>query len=240
LIRQGDVSVEQRRGLKRLLPYLGGVADVRPSELRFDLMKTQRVNAEYKFLLLICKLLFEFMLMAEDNGERRLRAFLPDDKVMPRLYEEFVCGYYRYHHPEFHAGKRQINWDLSVEPETSFLPKMETDITLTYEGKTLIIDTKWYGKTMASYWRESPYSEGKHKYHSGNMYQIYSYVTNAAKGAQGSVEGVLLYAKTDEPVTPDGTYTIGGNDISVKTLALSGDFESISAQLEKLAAPLKQ
>jgi 5-methylcytosine-specific restriction enzyme subunit McrC len=240
LQRHGDISIERRRGLKRLMAYLSGVTDVRPIEIRFDLLKTQRINAEYKFLLLICRLLFECMLMTEENGERRLQAFLPDDKVMPKLYEEFVCGYYKYHHPEFHAGKRQINWDLTDIPDSDFLPKMETDITLTFNGKTLILDTKWYGKTMSAYWRESPYQSGKHKYHSGNMYQIYSYVNNAAKGTVGDVSGVLLYAKTDEEITPDNEYFISGNGIGVKTLDLSMDFAKISAQLESLATTLTQ
>ncbi|GHU56662.1 5-methylcytosine-specific restriction system specificity protein McrC [Clostridia bacterium] len=238
LLRHGDISTERRRGLKRLMAYLSEVAEIRPIEIRFDLLKTQRVNAEYKFLLLICRLLFEFMFMTEENGERRLRAFLPDDKVMPKLYEKFLCGYYKYHHPEFHAGKRQIKWDLTDIPDGDFLPKMETDITLSLGSKTLIIDTKWYGKTMAAYWRESPYQSGKHKYHSGNMYQIYSYVNNAAKGVVGNVSGALLYAKTDEGVTPDNEYSISGNDISVKTLDLSVDFAGISAQLENIAQTL--
>ena len=230
LLRHGELSVNARIGLKRVLAYLGGVKDIRPSEIRFDLLKTQRVNQEYKMLLSVCQLLFDGLLMTDKNGERKLRSFLPDDK-MHQLYERFVREYYRYHHPEFHAKASQIAWDLDFDSDSPELPSMRSDITLFYGGRTIIIDTKWYSRTMAAYF-------GKASYHSGNMYQIYSYVSNTARGTSGKVSGILLYAKTDEPVTPDGDYTISGNRISVKTLDLSQRFEGIQAQLESIASAL--
>ena len=75
-------------------------------------------------------------------------------------------------------------------------------------------------------------------YHSHNFYQIYTYVKNADKAKNGSVSGMLLYAKTDEDVTPDDDFVIGGNGISVKTLGLSQHFARIQSQLEKVAARL--
>ena len=230
LIRHGELSTKTRNGLKRLLAYLSGVEDIRPSEIRFDLLKTQRVNNEYKMLLSVCKLLFDGLLMTSENGERKLRAFLPDEK-MHQLYERFVREYYRYHHPEFDARASLIDWDLESGSDTTDLPSMRSDTTLAYGGKTIIIDTKWYGKTMTAYY-------SKASYHSGNLYQIYSYVGNTAKGTSGNVTGTLLYAKTDEPVTPDGEYTISGNRIVIKTLDLSQDFAGIKRQLESVASTL--
>ena len=79
---------------------------------------------------------------------------------------------------------------------------------------------------------------GKKTYHSHNLYQIYTYVKNADKAKNGSVSGMLLYAKTDEDITPDNDFLIGGNGISVKTLDLSQPFSGIRSQLEKVAARL--
>lgn len=56
------------------------------------------------------------------------------------------------------------------------------------------------------------------------MYQIFNYVKNKDMNQTGKVSGVLLYTKTDEEITPDHDYHINGNQISVKTLDLSGDF----------------
>ena len=43
-----------------------------------------------------------------------------------------------------------------------------------------------------------------------------------------------VYAKTDEKITPDSDYSMGGNQIGVKTLDLDTDFPLIEKQLESL------
>jgi len=65
---------------------------------------------------------------------------------------------------------------------------------------------------------------------SGNLYQIYTYVKNKDSGATGNVAGILLYAKTDEAITPDNDFIIGGNRISLKTLDLGQEWSEITRQ----------
>ncbi|MCS3026687.1 hypothetical protein NXW75_29485 [Bacteroides xylanisolvens] len=48
---------------------------------------------------------------------------------------------------------------------------MRTDITLTFKERTLIIDTKYYSKSMQCQF-------DKRTIHSNNLYQIHSYVMN--------------------------------------------------------------
>ena len=67
--------------------------------------------------------------------------------------------------------------------------------------------------------------------YSGNMYQIFTYVKNQDAMNTGNVSGMLLYAKTEESITPDCSFVIGGNKISVKTLDLNKEFNLIAAQL---------
>ena len=75
--------------------------------------------------------------------------------------------------------------------------------------------------------------------HSGNLYQIYTYVKNTAAGHPDSkVSGLLLYAGTDETIQPDNTYAMSGNRISVKTLDLNQKFTTIANQLDSIAAGL--
>lgn len=68
--------------------------------------------------------------------------------------------------------------------------------------------------------------------HSGNLYQIYTYVKNMDKDGSGKVSGLLLYAKTDEMITPEAKFSLDGNKIMVKTLDLYCDFETIKKQLD--------
>ena len=71
--------------------------------------------------------------------------------------------------------------------------------------------------------------------HSNNLYQIFTYVKNHDRKNTGNVSGMLLYAKTQESITPDCVFPMGGNQISVKTLDLNLPFSSIAAQLDKIA-----
>ena len=108
---------------------------------------------------------------------------------------------------------------------------MQSDITLSFGNKMLIIDAKYYSHTTQVQF-------DKHTIHSNNLYQIFTYVKN--KDAQfgdepHEVSGMLLYAQTDEAVQPDNTYRMSGNKITVKTLNLDCDFKEIAGQLNAIA-----
>ena len=77
----------------------------------------------------------------------------------------------------------------------------------------------------------------KRTFHSGNLYQIFTYVKNKEAQLQEKpheVAGMLLYAKTDEDIVLDNEYRMSGNRISVKTLDLNQDFEKIRKQLDQI------
>ncbi len=105
---------------------------------------------------------------------------------------------------------------------------MQTDIFLRLKERVLILDAKYYGRTLLQQF-------DIYTLHSGNMYQIFTYVRTQDKDNTGNVSGILLYAKTDESVTPDCMFQIGGNQIGAKTLDLNMDFKVIAAQLNKIA-----
>ena len=139
--------------------------------------------------------------------------------------------YYVQEHCELNAAASGINWVLDDENKT-MLPAMQTDITLSKGNNVLIIDAKYYSKTLQSQY-------DTYSIHSGNLYQIFTYVKNKTAGYKGdthTVSGMLLYAKTDEQVQPDKqVYHMSGNKISVRTLDLNQDFSEISRQLDEIA-----
>ena len=71
---------------------------------------------------------------------------------------------------------------------------------------------------------------------SNNLYQIFTYVKNKDYHGSGNVSGLILYARTDEDITPNHDYQIGGNRISVKTLDLGAEWTEIVSQLTGVAA----
>ena len=106
---------------------------------------------------------------------------------------------------------------------------MQTDITLQKGDKTLIIDAKYYGKSMAQ-------SYSKETLRSAHLYQIFAYVKNMDTANTGNVSGLLLYAKTEDEVFPEGEpFVIGGSSIGARTLDLNREFEKIAGQLDDIA-----
>ena len=49
---------------------------------------------------------------------------------------------------------------------------------------------------------------------------------------------MLLYAKTNEEIIPNGEYMMSGNKIMVKTLDLNKEFKFIAQSLNKIALDL--
>ena len=56
---------------------------------------------------------------------------------------------------------------------------------------------------------------------------------SSGKTKNTNVSGLLLYAKTQEALTPDCRYDIDGNVIAAKILDLNQEFSSIARQLDE-------
>lgn len=227
IIRLSEVAAKRKKELKKLMLYFANVDECDPRRIAWSGIKYHRNNATYKMLINICYLIVEGMLQMEQGGRKKLSRFL-DDQRMHKLFERFVLEYYRKHYPQYSVLAAQVDW-ITDDGMIEYLPTMQTDITIEYAGKILIIDTKYYSKTMQY---RSLYDS--RTIHSNNLYQIFTYVKNRDKDGSGNVSGVLLYAKTDEAITPDSDYRLSGNQIGVKTLNLNTDFPMIEHQLEGL------
>lgn len=228
LIREKTVDAKRRKALKNALLFFENVDELDPTAIPWGSIRYQRSSREYRMLINVCYFVVKGLLQTTEKGERRMASF--SDEQMAALYEKFILGYYRHHHPDLHPASSTVKWDLAPEtPEADvrFLPMMKTDITLKKGEKTLIIDAKYYARTMQTHFE-------KQSFHSGNLYQIFTYVKNEDQTGTGNVSGVLLYAKTGEAIIPGSRYLIGGNWIAVRTLDLNVDFKLIEKQLDGL------
>lgn len=232
LLRQKDIEERYKAELKKKMLYFSAVDEIELSGIRWSDIRFQRNNRTYQLLLGICQLLIEGSLMTTEKGEYHLAHFI-DDQRMSRLYEKFILEYYAQEFGErikgFSSRAAQIPWQLD-DGYDALLPVMQTDITLTYGHQILIIDAKYYRRTMQT-------NHDVQTLHSGNLYQIFTYVKNKEAQLSGTgykVSGMLLYAKTDEELVPDNIYQMSGNQISVKTLDLNHEFSEIEKQLKQI------
>lgn len=230
LVKDNGVSNERKIALNKLLVFFDGVSILDPSTIEWSRLHYQRNNKNYEMLLNICYFVMDGMLQTTDKGDYKMATF--SDEHMARLYEKFILEYYRHHHTYLsEARAAQVKWDLVGENDDAmirFLPVMQTDIFLRLNEKILILDAKYYGKILQSQY-------DKYTLHSGNVYQIFTYVKNQDKANTGNVAGMLIYAKTQEDITPDCLFNMGGNQIGAKTLDLNRDFKLIAAQLDSIA-----
>lgn len=227
LIKEKSVKEDKRIILKKCLLFFGTVDNIEPSAIRWDKVHYHRNNQSYKMLLNICRLIIDGMLLSTESGDYKLASFL-DDQRMSHLYEKFILEYYRYHHPELRANPDQVKWNLDDDNDL-WLPGMVTDITLKKSGKILIIDAKYYGQQMQS-------NFDVQTYRNANLYQVFTYVKNMDVNHDGSVAGMLLYAKTGEEFQPSNKFKMDGNEISVGVLDLSIPFSEIKSQLESIVS----
>lgn len=228
LVRHGEVSAQRKDALRRVLAYLDAVTLIAPTSIRWSALTYHRSNASYRLLLGVCELIVRGLLPTESAGGTQLSAWISDD-TMSTLYERFLREYYAFHHPELSPGAPIIPWDLDPSGHLSGqLPEMRTDVTLRRAGRTLIVDAKYYGRTL----QEG--RGGKLTIHSANLYQILTYVKNEDSGRDGSVSGLLLYARTNAEEQPELDVVIQGNRIGAQALDLNQPWGSIAAHLEGL------
>lgn len=230
LLKIDFIQIERRKALKRVLLYFDGVDVIDPKQVNWNRLTYRRNNKNYQMLINICYFILNDLLLTTEDGQFRMMSF--SDEHMEKLYEQFVLEYYRYHYKNIIVSAAQLKWQMDGDVDEKlirFLPTMQSDITLHTPQKTLIIDTKYYSKTMS-------YNYGTEKLLSNNLYQIFTYVKNYDHEYNGEVEGLLLYAQTDEPIKLNYTYPMKGNLISLKTLDLNQDFKAISNQLDSIVS----
>ena len=223
-----DISRARKKELKKLMLFFEDVEPINLYTVDWNL-HYNRNNQTYRMLISVCYLVFKGLLQTESDGSTKLMDFL-DEQRMHRLYEKFILEYFRREHPELAANASRIPWQLDGGAG-DMLPVMQTDIMLSKNEKTLIIDAKYYAHTTQQRFDKSTL-------HSGNLYQIFTYVKNKEAelvGRPHEVAGMLLYAGTDEEVYPEQRYRMSGNWIEVRTLDLDGEFSEIRRQLDGIA-----
>ena len=229
LYRLADLDKDLRHQSGALLKRLSDVQDIRLNRQVFKRVQVQGNNRFYRFLLNVCELIYGECLLDENSGHYRFRDFNRDDGPMAKVYEKFIYNFYDKTQKEYRVSSERIKWDaVSVDdPELSLLPSMLTDISLRSKQRTLIIDAKYYRKTLTSF-------HGSKTFHSSNLYQINAYLDNlAVNGGNDAVaEGMLLYPVTEEVVS--ASYSVGSKTIRVESLDLAQDWQGIENDLREL------
>lgn len=230
LIKKGGVLKERKQKLKKIVVFFSSVDFVDLNTVNWSSLKLQRYNQSYEMLLNICYFVYMGIIQSEKSGNKKMMTF--SDDHLATLYEHFILQYYKSEHKNLRVTSSTIRWNIPDDLDESiikFLPQMKSDIMVYNPNtkKTLIIDAKFYSKTLQT-------NYNKDTFHSNNLYQIFAYVKNYDVHQTGQVSGLLLYAKSNIDLIGNYDYPMSGNMISVRTLDLNQDFSIIKQQLDKI------
>lgn len=229
LLLRSNISKQRKKNLRKLMVYFNEVDFIDLYTVNWN-VQYNRNNQTYRMLISICYLVVKGLLQTQSDGSIKLMDFLDEQRTC-RLYEKFILEYYRKEFKnQLTANASQIHWQLDNE-ENAMLPVMQSDIMLQRGERVLIIDAKYYE-------HNTQIQFDKHTLHSGNLYQIFTYVKNKEyelRDKEHMVSGMLLYAKTDEEICPNNVYQMSGSQITVRTLDLNLPFDGIAGQLNTIA-----
>ena len=181
-----------RSNLASLERRFGEVKSIELSRSLFQRVQLSRNNAHYDLLLKICELVLH-ALQPDQRGElSKFSDILEDEERMSVIFESFVRNFYSREQNKYSVAAEGINWAAEfIDPsQQRFLPTMHTDVTLRSNSRVIVIDAKFYKKTLVSFMGGAP------KIRSGHLYQLLAYLNNMALAGSPQAEGVLLYPRT--------------------------------------------
>ncbi len=221
---------ENIQRLSGLLRHLSGIGQIRLNDRVFGDVRLNRNNRFYEFLMCICEIVYQNLLISENGGKARFRDFVRDEKQMASLFEGFVRNFYRTHAADRYKkiGREQIRWRLKpVEAGSAgWLPKMETDITLTSDVRKVIIDCKYTAHIFQNHFDSKTFR-------SGHMYQVHSYLANLPQETfdkYADISVLLLYPA----VTAEHAHEFidpRGYHFGIHTINLAQDWTKIHRDL---------
>lgn len=235
LLGQLSLSDEVREDVSLAYRRLEGIETIRLSRQAFRRVQLDRNMRMYRFLLSVCRLVHESLLADRETGSQRFVDFREDDRRMWKLYEDFVLEFYRREQDRFRVlGQKKIEWHDAQAPEPSHLervPGMHADVVLESLERRIILDTKFYSEPFAGRF-------GTRKLHSGNLYQLLTYLENREGAASEGPrhEGLLLYPTVDETVRVD--VVLNGFRVQARSVDLDQPWGRVHEEmLEVLAGP---
>ena len=223
LIQVSGLSPTLKQEIRTIIYRLYEVNEVVLTDTVFHQVQINRSNSFYAFFLNISELIYKNLLINEETGYFQFKDFLRDERQMARLFEEFIRNFYKIEVPEAKVYREDLRWKMSGENNT-FLPKMQTDISIKLGDKKLIIDAKYYTETLQKYYNSE-------KIHSQHLYQLFAYLKNQENP---QAEGILIYPTTEKSLSL--VYTHEGHKIRIETLNLNQGWQAVRTDLLRIIA----
>ncbi len=230
LLRTKNLDTSIKEELHKSFIKFPPISDIVIRNSVFSRIRLHRNNYHYDFILKVCQILNDNLLISEASGNYKFKDFTREDKSMARLFESFIRNFYKTE-SDYSVSSDLIKWQFDYDrPEDlEMLPQMLTDITLKRDDKKIIIDTKYYKEAFVSRYE-------KKKIISSNLYQLFSYLKNQETGsiATRKCEGILLYPSVRNNFIH--TYRYDNHKIRIMSINLNQNWQNIKNDLLEIVA----
>jgi 5-methylcytosine-specific restriction enzyme subunit McrC len=219
-----DLDRDLRIELRDLVRRFDEVSVIMLTLDAFKKVQLHANNRFYRLLMAVCRLLYRHVLPDPAGEGYRFMGF--SDEQMQTVFEAFVRNFLAREQTAYQVKRERFRWQrVETSPEgLALLPTMETDVSLLNKQARVIVECKYYGKTLTKH----PHSEGGSLY-SSHLYQVFAYLTNLAASDGRKGGAVLLYPQTDGEIAID--YRVLGSIIRVATIDLAASPAAIGKRL---------
>ena len=230
LIRTEHINDELRRDLTDLVRRFDGVSTISLRNEAFRRVQLHSNNRFYRFLLHVCQFLHHQMLPDKAGAAAyRFAEFSPTQ--LEAIFQNFVRNFFARHQTMYRVSAERLRWQrvIATESVMRYLPIMETDVSLESSTRKLVIETKFYGKTL----RQHHHSDETPRVHSAHLYQLFAYLQNLGAKDARPVEGLLLYAQANNELFLD--LNLFGHSVRIATIDLNASPEAMGSRLFECA-----
>lgn len=231
LLANKNLKSKLKQNIKTILKYFEECNAPETLSKYFSLLKLNNSNFYYKFPINLCEMIHKIQLPTNQKGSFLFKDVLEDEVIMSDIFETFVRNFYDIEQNDFKVSRDKFHWDLVAEGGTlDLIPMNITDITLRNSNKTIVIDTKYYKNPLTT----SQY--GKSQIRQDHLRQITSYLMNFENrdGPDSKADGILLYPEVKHQQKLHETYQFRGHKVSIHSLNLNQDWQSIHNDLIEL------
>lgn len=198
-------------------------------------IRLDKDNMNYETLLLLSRYIIGCIKYSENTKEK----YIDIDSELWWVYQEFIRNYYDYYKDVLHiknVSPSKYEWNLEpiLNAKNEYLPKMRTDIEVNSSDQYLIIDAKCYENSLLEYY-------GKKIFHSGNLYQVKSYLdVYKIKNPESNkrLRGILIYPFNHKSTLNAGTNIFYDKDedytLEIYTIDFKNDWDKVCEDLNSI------
>jgi 5-methylcytosine-specific restriction enzyme subunit McrC len=200
LLRLSDLTIENYYSLRQILNLLESVTDIKFESVKFNQIRLNNFNRNYRFILELCKLISNSLTVSDQTGEIHLSGFIDETLSKDRIYEKFIKNFYSKHLKTAKVSSPRFDWEIGETSDDIFkdrVPELRTDVVIDYPNSRLIIDAKFYAEALKQ-------NYGKFKYRREHLSQLMEYIRSSTKEKSVPTQGMLLYPTVNNEINDSG------------------------------------